>query len=182
MDRRPTPAHTSSPLPSLDAVRAEGSPLKAQPLPAPSLGRRVAAVSVAAGVAAVAGGVVHAADAPACGTTRAAELEAHAASATQGLRRGDLAQTLQELGRALGWVPHGSTTVGVPPDDPRPGEAPGVPPPETITSGAMVRVDPTPRIQGAGGMVAVDAPPPAEHVRRGGIPRRVDPTPGGRTR
>jgi len=177
MDRRPTPAHASSPLPSLDAVRAEASPATAEPHPALGVGRRVAAVSVAAGVAMVAGGVVYSADAPVCGAVRADELVAHGASATQSLRRGDLTQTLQELGRALGWVSHGGTTVASPPNAAPPSDAPEVPLPETVSSGEVAPVGPWPRMAVQGGIFVVEPVRPAQHVRRAGGVRRVHPLP-----
>lgn len=180
MHRRPTPAPSSSPLPSLDAVRAEASP--APPTTPGSPARRLGALSAAAGVAAMAGGAVYAADAPVCGTTRAEELGAHGAVAGQSLRRGDVAQTVREIGLALGWVRHAGegTTVGPTPGILRPGESGEVTltPPEVVTAGAPVQVDPTPPVQVEGGVHRVDPSPPTAPVRpRGGAPRRVDPSP-----
>lgn len=68
-------------------------------------------------------GAVYAADAPVCGTTRVEELGAHGAVAGQSLRRGDVAQTVREIGLALGWVRHAGegSTVGADAEDSAPG-------------------------------------------------------------
>ncbi len=188
MDRRPSPAPASSPLPSLEEVRTEPGPPPAKIIPQGqgSVGRQALSLSVAAGVAAVAGGAVYAADQPVCGTTRAEELGAHGSAAGLSLRRGDLSQTVREIGLALGWVRHaGTTTVGdpgqTPPDVvPRPEE------PEIISAGAAPMVDPTPPTQVEGGIRPVQPvaprvhPPHPPHPPRpptAGTPRQVDPVP-----
>jgi hypothetical protein len=123
---------------------------------------------LAAGVAAVAGGGLYAADAPVCGSTRAEELAAHSTVAGQSLRRADLAQTLREMGLALGWVHHTSTAVS--PEGPEilsPGEAPMVTPqpPEAHSLGGPMQVDPTPSPDVDGGIRAVQPTPPAQPHR-----------------
>ncbi len=160
MPRRPTPADASSPLPSLDDVRTP-SPDAAAHTASPA--RRAVSVGLAAGVAAVAGGGLYAADAPVCGSTRAEELAAHSTVAGQSLRRADLAQTLREMGLALGWVHHTSTAVS--PEGPEvlsPGEAPMVTPqpPDAHSLGGPMQVDPTPPPGVDGGIRAVQPTPP----------------------
>lgn len=162
MQRRPTPADASSPLPSLDDLRAP-------PSHAANPARRAVSLGVAAGVAAAAGGAVYAAESPVCGSTRAEELAAHSSVAGQSLRRGDLAQTLREMGLALGWVHHAG--AGVSPEGPEilsPGEAPMVTPqpPAVPRSGGMVPVDPTPPPADVdGGIRAVQPTPPTQPHR-----------------
>jgi len=177
MERRPSPAASSSPLPSLEEVRAEASAAPEPGAPgAASTPRRALALTMAAGVAAVAVGSVAAAHEPVCGTTRAEELEAHGTSAGLSLRRGDVSQTVREIGLALGWVRHaGTTSVGGPPDMTPPGL------PEMVTAGAPMPVDPTPpQPQVEGGVRPVQATPHTQPVpnRRpptAGAPRRVHP-------
>ena len=173
MPRRPTPADASSPLPSLDDVRTP-SPDAAAHTASPA--RRAVSVGLAAGVAAVAGGGLYAADAPVCGSTRAEELAAHSTVAGQSLRRADLAQTLREMGLALGWVHHTSTAVS--PEGPEilsPGEAPMVTPqpPDAHSLGGPMQVDPTPPPGVDGGMRAVQPTPPTPPAR----PHRPHATP-----
>lgn len=195
MDRRPSPAPSSSPLPSLEEVRAEPGPTAPEAMTPGqgSVGRRALSLSVAAGVAAIAGGAVYAADAPVCGTTRAEELGAHGSAAGLSLRRGDLSQTVREIGLALGWVHHaGATTLGGPPDITGPGHLPaGTPPaePEIATAGSPLMVDPTPPTEVEGGLRPVQPiaprvdpprsphPPRTPRVPTAGAPRRVDPVP-----
>lgn len=172
MQRRPTPADASSPLPSLDDVR---TPSHDATTHTASPARRAVSVGIAAGVAAVAGGAVYAAEAPVCGSTRAEELAAHSSVAGQSLRRADLAQTLREMGLALGWVHHTGTSVS--PEGPEilsPGEAPMVTPqpPVMPRSGTPLQVDPTPPPGVDGGMRAVQPTPPARPHR----PRVTPPT------
>lgn len=185
MDRRPSPAAASSPLPSLDEVRTEGRPPpEARGPEQGGSGRRVVSITVAAGVAAVAGGAVHAADAPVCGTTRVDELRSHASTAGQSLGRGDLSQTVREIGLALGWVRHTSTTPHGPiePDIPSPGEAPAVTTapleePPVHTAGAEMRVNPTPPPLVDGAVPRVQPPPPRLTAPPPGAPPRVQPPP-----
>ncbi len=184
MDRRPSPAPASSPLPSLDEVRTEGPtpPEPRGPEPGAS-GRRMVSLTVAAGVAAVAGGAVYAADAPVCGTTRVDELQAHASTAAQSLRRGDVSQTVREIGLALGWVRHTTTTPHGPiePDIPSPGEAPTVTTaplesPPIHRPGAEMRVNPTPPPVVDGAVPRVQPTPPRVTAPPPGAPPRVQPS------
>jgi len=183
MDRRPSPATASSPLPSLEEVRTEvptSSDLQGHAQG--GAGRRALSLGVAAGVAAVAGGAVYAADAPACGANRVDEFQAHASTARQSLRRGDVSQTVREIGLALGWVRHTTTTPHGPidPDIPSPGEAPAVTtapldPPPMHRAGAEMRVDPTPPPDVDGAMPSVRPTPRQMTVPPPGAPPRVQP-------
>lgn len=174
MDRRPSPALSSSPLPSLDAVRDTAS--------APvSTARQIGAWTAAAGAAAVAGGAWAAADAPACGASRMDELTAHAAAVEQGLRRGDVTQTVREIGLALGWVGHarGGAAVGPTPDVLRPGERGEVTAiqRELLTAGVPVPTSPSMPMRSEGGGHGVDPVRPAPPRRpRAGAVRRVEPS------
>lgn len=177
MQRRPTPADASSPLPSLDDVRTSAP--GATP-PAASPARRAMSLGLAAGVAAAAGGVMASAEEPVCGSTRAEELAAHSTRAGQSLRRGDLTQTLREMGLALGWMHHTGSAGSPPgPEIHAPGEMSRVTPrqPEIAVAGAAIEVAPTPP-NAVGGPVRVEQPAP--HATPPTTPR--PPARGGRGR
>ncbi len=110
---------------------------------------------------------------PECASTRAGELDAHGREALREASNGRAADTLRELGVAMGVVAHRSTA----PRMQSPGEAPSittmppVPEPPMQPSGGIMPVDPTPPV----------ATPPPEHLTTtprggGGAVRPVSPT------
>jgi len=110
-DRRPTPATETSPIPSLEEVRAQPEPVSGVAPRAPSRGRALG-VGVGAAVVSVAGVYTVAnAEAPQCGQTRVDEFSAHATLVERAARRADIAQVVREIGMATGVIRHRSTRV-----------------------------------------------------------------------
>lgn len=103
------------------------------------------------------GAVIPACHDPACGTTRAEELEAHGRNVVPAARRGDVPDVLHEIGVALGLVEHRSTRVSAP------GEAPVVtttPQPPTVRP--VPQVEPPMQVDGGVGEVSPVPPPPPQ--------------------
>lgn len=118
------------------------------------------------------GAVVPACHDPACGDTRADELEAHGRSGVRAAARGDAPDALREIGVALGVVEHQSTRAMAP------GEAPTV----TVTPRPPVVTPPPPQVipptDVDGGMREVTPMPPAPPTP----PPRAQPNPQPHTR
>ena len=119
--------------------------------------------------AVLAGGVVlPACQDPACGPTRADEINRHGPQGLRALHNGDAPNTLREIGLALGLVDHGGDT-------------------QVHAAGAVPALTPDPPIAPAGGVMPVSpTPPPPQpplppsvpHPREiEGGPRRVVPHP-----
>lgn len=155
--RRPTPATSSDPLPSMSEVSAaSASPVT--PL----------AVGVGAALAATA--FVAAQQPVVCGQTRADELRLHGALAKQAMGRADVTRAVHEVLVATGLIGHRST-----------GAVDAIP-----TAGAVAPVTPTPppvpqvepdRIPAPGEAPMVQPTPPPPPVAPEGGAREVDPTP-----
>lgn len=141
------------------------------------------AVVIASGV------VIPACYDPVCGATRSDELQTHGAESVRQASSGHAANAVREIGVAIGVVHHEATTVPEPqvagaapvvqPVPPPPTQVvPLVEPPNMVTGGAPVMVDPTPP--------QPPAPPPEVHttpnaphtppVARPGARRPVAPT------
>lgn len=133
--RRPVAASQSNPLPSLDALKSSsGDPLFPDPPPQTKPESRAPAVLAAATLVTVAGAsAMIDTQAPVCGATRADELRQHGGEAVSALREGHAERALREIGVAMGWLQHPSTTT-VQPD------------PRTMAPGAMPVVDVTPQV------------------------------------
>lgn len=152
--RRPVAASQSNPLPSLDALKSPpGDALFPEPPPQTKPVSRAPGVLASATLVTVAGaGSMIDTQAPVCGPTRADELRQHGGEAVSALRGGHAVRTLREIGVAMGWIEHPSTTSVQP--DPRtlaPGAmpvvnvAPQVPPQVDQADGSVMPVGPAPR-------------------------------------
>ena len=99
MDRRPTPAPSSSPLPSLDAVRADPTP--AAPAALGSVMRRLKTLSTTTKIATITSKTVYATNAPMYNTTHTEKLGTHDTIAKQSLQRDNVTQTIHEISLTL---------------------------------------------------------------------------------
>lgn len=167
--RRPTPATSSDPLPSISEVSAaSASPVT--PL----------AVGVGAALAAMA--FVAAQQPVLCGQTRADELRLHGALAKQAAARADVTRAVHEVLVATGLIGHRSanavdaipTAGAVAPVTPTP-PVPQVEPDRIPAPGEapMVQPTPPPPVAPEGGAREVDPTPPEHQVPRPGGRRRV---------